>query len=76
MALFQAISVNRTADDERVRASASILLLLMLGQAALGVWTLLAWVPVGLGVAHQAGAMLALSVTVWHLYAIRRADRA
>ena len=76
LAIAHAVSINRTADDERVRTSAVTLAVLMLAQAALGVWTLLAWVPVGLGVAHQAGAMLVFAVAIWHFYAVRRANQA
>ena len=40
------------------------LLAVALGQTALGITTLLLRVPTALGIAHQAGAMLLLSVTV------------
>lgn len=76
LAIAHAVSINRTADDERVRFSAVALAVLMLAQAALGVWTLLAWVPLGLGVAHQAGAMLVFAVAIWHLHTVRRANQA
>ena len=36
-------------------------------QMALGIWTLLAQVPVPLGLAHQAGALLVLVAALWHL---------
>ena len=42
------------------------------GQAALGIWTLLAAVPLWLGVAHQAGALVVLSAFVWSAYALTR----
>lgn len=40
------------------------------GQAGLGIWTLLAAVPLWLGVAHQAGALVVLSAFVWSAYAL------
>ena len=40
------------------------------GQAMLGIWTLLAAVPLWLGVAHQAGALVVLSAFVWSAYAL------
>ena len=48
------------------------------GQAVLGIWTLLAAVPLWLGVAHQAGALFVLSAFVWSAYALvsPRTDRA
>jgi heme a synthase len=42
-------------------------------QATLGIATLLAGVPVGLGTAHQGGAVLLLGAAIWNLHARRRA---
>lgn len=39
-------------------------------QAMMGVWTLVAAVPLWLGVAHQAGALVVLSAFVWAAYAL------
>jgi cytochrome c oxidase assembly protein subunit 15 len=39
----------------------------------LGIWTLLAHVPLALGLAHQAGAMVVFAVAVWHLHRVCRA---
>lgn len=75
LGLAHAWSLQRTADDERVRFSAHLLAVLMLGQAALGIWTLLAWVPVHLGVAHQAGALIVFAAALWHRFAIGRASK-
>jgi heme a synthase len=47
--------------------SAALLMLTVLAQLALGVWTLLAQVPLPLGLAHQAGALLVLAAALWHL---------
>ena len=51
---------------ERRRAP-TLLLLAVLGQVALGIWTLLEQVPVPLGLAHQAGALLVLVAALWNL---------
>lgn len=73
LGIWQAMSVWRTSDDERVRASAFALGLALAAQMGLGIWTLLAWVPLSLGVMHQAGALVVLALALWHLYAVRRA---
>lgn len=39
-------------------------------QACLGVWTLLAAVPLWLGLAHQAGALVVLTAMVWSAFAL------
>lgn len=71
LALWQAISVGRTADDEDQRISAVLLALALVMQAALGIWTLLeagaGKIPLGLGVAHQGWAAVVLILAVWHL---------
>ena len=41
-------------------------------QAALGIYTLLLAVPVALGAAHQAGAVLLLACVLWTAHAMRR----
>lgn len=52
--------------------SATVLVVAVLAQIALGVWTLLAAVPIGLGLAHQAGAFVLLGLAVWHLRRVAR----
>jgi cytochrome c oxidase assembly protein subunit 15 len=37
-------------------------------QAALGIWTLLAVVPISLGAAHQAGAMIVFTLALYHAH--------
>jgi len=73
LGVWHAASIWRAADDESVRRSAVWLCGALIAQVALGVWTLLAWVPLSLGVAHQAGALAVLTLALWHLFAIRRA---
>lgn len=69
-----AAAVIERSDDERVRRSAGVLAAALWAQAALGIWTLLAWVPLGLGVLHQAGALVVLAVAIWHVFTVRRAS--
>jgi cytochrome c oxidase assembly protein subunit 15 len=76
LGLWQAISVARSADAATVRRSGLWLGVALALQMALGIWTLLAWVPLSLGVAHQAGALAVLAVALWHLFAVREARRA
>lgn len=71
LALWHALSVWRTADADDQRWSAALLGLGFLGQAVLGIATLVsvtdAKIPVALGVAHQAGAAVLVWIAVWHL---------
>ncbi len=53
--------------DAASSPSATVLVVAVLAQIALGVWTLLGAVPIGLGLLHQAGAFLLLGLAVWHL---------
>ena len=73
--VLHAVALVQTADSPRVRTTAVAVAAVMLGQTLLGIWTLLAWVPLSLGVAHQAGALIAVAVAVTHLHAVRGATR-
>ncbi|MCK9993968.1 MAG: cytochrome c oxidase assembly protein subunit 15 [Alphaproteobacteria bacterium] len=48
----------------------NLLLLVIAGQFALGVWTLLSVAPVGLSAAHQIGALTSLSVAIWIVHQV------
>jgi cytochrome c oxidase assembly protein subunit 15 len=63
---LQAIAAFR-GGPQAVQLTAGLLLLGVLAQIGLGIWTLLAAVPIGLGLAHQAGAFVLLALAVWHL---------
>lgn len=73
--LWHAWSVWRRADDGRQRVTAVLLGAGLVGQAVLGIATLLAVtdakIPIGLGVAHQAGAAALVALAVWHLHTLR-----
>jgi len=60
------------ASSSEARLSAAILMAGVLAQVTLGIWTLLEAVPLGLGIAHQAGAAVLLILAVRHLYVVRR----
>lgn len=55
-------------------AAAFALFGVIAAQAILGVVTLAHAVPIGLGVAHQAGAAIVLGVAVWNLWLVRRSQ--
>ena len=57
--------------DPRARLHRRALAGGVLAQAALGIVTLLAQVPLSLGLAHQAGAAAVFGLAVWHLHAVR-----
>lgn len=61
-----------SGEGTELRTSAALLFAAVIGQAALGIWTLLEAVPVGLGIAHQAFAAVLLVVAVRHLHLASR----
>jgi len=65
--------VMRSPVDSRTRTTAVLLALAVFAQVALGIMTLLAHVPLELGVVHQFGGAIVFVLAVVHLHAIRRA---
>ncbi len=61
------MAISAWRRDAASSLSATVLVVAVLAQIGLGVWTLLAAVPIGLGLLHQAGAFLLLGLAVWHL---------
>ena len=55
----------------RAKSVASLLLVAVAAQIALGIWTLLSAVPVALGAAHQGGAMMVFGVLLWLNHELR-----
>ena len=53
------------------RLTAGLLMLGVVGQAILGIITLMQAVPMHLGALHQLGAVFVLAVTVYHVYKLR-----
>ena len=66
LALWQAVALRREAPGSKAGRRATALAGLVLAQAAIGVVTLLWQVPLGLGLLHQAFAMLVLAMAVVH----------
>ena len=69
--LWHVWTLARGTRDPRIRFTAAALAAAVLAQAALGIATLLAQVPLALGLAHQAGAAAVFGLAVWHLHALR-----
>ena len=59
---------RRARVGPRASKAANMLLAMVLLQVALGIWTLLAVVPLPLGLIHQGGAVLTLSAAVYLLH--------
>ncbi len=68
LVIAYAVAVCRSASPAAVKTGAGVLVAGVVAQAALGVWTLLEAVPIGLGVAHQGGAALLLAAAVYHVH--------
>jgi cytochrome c oxidase assembly protein subunit 15 len=66
-ALLHTLWLWRSRANRALRRSALAVLGLVFVQMTLGVWTLLAGVPLPLGLLHQAGALLLLTAAVIHL---------
>ncbi len=67
-------SIIRTVDVVRLRRSAALLAAAVVIQVILGIWTLLAVVPIPLALAHQAGAAALFAIAVRHLFLLCRAS--
>jgi heme a synthase len=63
----------RGAPDGPARVSGLALGAAVLAQIALGIWTLLAQVPIPLALLHQAGAVAVFATAMWHWHRLRRA---
>lgn len=74
LALWHAVRTWQLARDRWQRLSAWSLAGAVLLQAVLGIVTLLSVVAIPLGVAHQAGALVVLTVLTWHLHRMTLAD--
>jgi cytochrome c oxidase assembly protein subunit 15 len=72
VALWHAWRVASRTKDAGVRRGALLLPAAVAAQAGLGIWTLLAQVPLSLALAHQAMAALLLAAAVWHLQLLRQ----
>jgi cytochrome c oxidase assembly protein subunit 15 len=69
---WHAWSLLRVApDNSPPRASAIVLVGAILAQIALGIWTLLAHVPIPLALLHQSGAVAVFAAALWHWRRLR-----
>lgn len=65
-----------TANERgKLRGSALTLGAFALLQVALGIWTLLRAVPIELGLAHQAGALLVFAAALYHFWQSTAGER-
>ena len=71
--LLQLWQVMRGPVDMSIERSIKVLAALVVCQMAIGIATLLAHVPLHLGLLHQAGGAIVLMAAVWHRFAVRRA---
>ncbi len=76
LALIHAARAIGEANPSAVRMSGIAILFAVLAQIAFGVWTLLAHVPITLGLIHQGGALVVLAACVWHLHEVCAAPQA
>jgi cytochrome c oxidase assembly protein subunit 15 len=65
--LIYAIWVLRTGVSAKVKNAALFLAAAVLAQTLLGIWTLLAQVPLHLGLLHQAGAVVLFGLAIFNL---------
>jgi cytochrome c oxidase assembly protein subunit 15 len=61
----------RGASGSFAKTSAVVLAVAVLAQTALGIWTLLAQVPIPLALLHQAGAVAVFGLALWHWHRLR-----
>ncbi len=73
LALWHVTALARAAEDERLIGSAGLLAGAVLAQMGIGIATLLAGVPLALGLAHQAGAALVVAAATLHFHEMTRA---
>ncbi|HRD74357.1 MAG TPA: COX15/CtaA family protein [Hyphomicrobiaceae bacterium] len=69
-----AVLEMRRDGTSRIALSALFLALALTAQAAFGIWTLLAGVPLSLGLVHQGFAAVVFALAVWHLHRARAAS--
>lgn len=70
LALLHAARAMNEKNSPAVRISGVAILFAVLAQVGFGVWTLLAHVPITLGLIHQGGALVVLAACIWHLHEV------
>ncbi len=71
LALAQTALAWRSGDTA-IRASAALVMAAVLGQIALGVFTLLAQVQIGIALSHQGGGLIVFALALRHLFIARQ----
>ncbi|MEM9920652.1 MAG: COX15/CtaA family protein [Bacteroidota bacterium] len=74
MVLWYAFKVFKNIKNQRLRLSTLLLVSMLVIQVLLGIFTIInckGIVPVGLGVFHQAGALVLLSILLYNRYLLR-----
>jgi cytochrome c oxidase assembly protein subunit 15 len=75
LALLHAARAMSEKNSPAVRMSGLAILFAVLAQAGFGIWTLLAHVPITLGLIHQGGALVVLTACIWHLHEVCNAPQ-
>jgi len=70
LALVHAARAMSEKNSPAVRMSGLAILFAVLVQIGFGIWTLLAQVPITLGLIHQGGALVVLTACIWHLHEV------
>jgi cytochrome c oxidase assembly protein subunit 15 len=68
--IWQGLRAMAEGNPPAVRTSAMAMLLAVFAQVALGIWTVVAQVPISLGLLHQGGALVLLAISLWHVHAL------
>ena len=66
--LWQGLRAMTSHGSPRVAMTGAALVAAVLLQVFFGIWTVLAQVPISLGLMHQGGALVLLAVAIWHLH--------
>ncbi len=74
LVLYQAFRVFKVRPQKPVATSALILVGVMVVQVLLGIWALLAVVPLELAIAHQSGALILFAAAIYHLHCLKRVE--
>ena len=73
--IWQAARAMSEKSQPEIRVTGIVMILAVLAQVGLGIWTVLAQVPISLGLLHQGGALVLLAICIWHLHQVSVAAR-
>jgi heme a synthase len=66
--IWQGLRAMTAHGSPRVAMTGAALIAAVLLQVFLGIWTVLAQVPISLGLMHQGGALVLLAIAIYHLH--------